>query len=168
MDKYIKHCRALSRHRWQESDQSVNFRRTARAHCYPNIQTLWNERLLYCENRIPNVWHISLYGHKRDEGKHDGNVFISSSWARRITCAQRRVSFSVFVKGRLHFLLMKPSCSRSFRVCDDNGHSSWGAVEKTLRPRWKPCQWGNAGGRIKQKKTGLPRLRGHGDDKQKH
>lgn len=68
---------------------------------------------------------ISSYSHKRDGGKHDRNVFINVGRARRITCdrsAQICVSFSAFVKGRLHFLLMKPSCSRSFRVHDDNGH----------------------------------------------
>lgn len=63
---------------------------------------------------------------------------------------------------------MKPSCSRSFSVHDDNGHlvpeglstKLYDLDEKHVR----------AGGRKTKtkKKSGLPRLQGHGDDKQKH
>lgn len=87
----------------------------------------------------------------------------------RVMSAQRRVSFSPFVKGRLHFLLMKPSCSRSFRVHMTTMVTRPEGLSKKLYDLdEKRVSEAVQGEGKRRKKTGLPRLRGHGDDKQKH
>lgn len=63
---------------------------------------------------------------------------------------------------------MKPSCSRSFSVHDDNGHLvPEGLSTKLYDLDEKHVGAGGRKTKTGKKKSGLPRLQGHGDDKQK-